>query len=488
MMMYQPQQFNTMYPSLFKRAASLFAICMIQGLVVCGQSDKGAIINIPVGAQVVCNGSFINNSGTVNNSGTIKIGGDVINNGTMNSNAGSLLVFEGTALQTISGSPVNAWNLLVNNAAGLELNTNMNISGTMTFTSGNIATGNNVVVFANGSNIGGMATDASHINGKVRFDGVGAFIYPTGSGVRYQPVLVNLNTNSNGLTASYHGGNAGTGTFSTTGSTSTPIVSYNANEYWMLNPAGSVSGSVTLSWDGYNDTYGNPLTERVVARKAGSLWVNEGGIATGTTSSGSVTSNIISGWGLFALGSTDNVLPLKWISLNGRLNNARQAELNWVVQEYNTSVYEIEKSNTGTLFLKIGLIGTKGEGINKYRFNEGQPLAGTAFYRIRQVDKDGKFSYSSTLKISANESVKLGAAIYPTLVQTSAILHISVPDDMHLQGLVVNAAGQVMMRRYLKLAKGMNLVPMDLGMLTKGVYTVRLVGDAGNLSIPFIRQ
>lgn len=98
------------------------------------------------------------------------------------------------------------------------------------------------------------------------------------------------------------------------------------------------------------------------------------------------------------------VLPVKWISVTGNINRQKQAVIKWKVQEDNVAKYEIEKSTNGNLFEKIGSINSTGDGENEYVFTEAKMLSGTAFYRIKQIDKDGRASFSIYVKLIAERS------------------------------------------------------------------------------------
>ncbi len=120
------------------------------------------------------------------------------------------------------------------------------------------------------------------------------------------------------------------------------------------------------------------------------------------------------------------VLPVKWISVNGKLNTQKLAELNWKVQEDNVAKYEIEKSTNGNLFEKIGSVSSKGDGENDYNFIDSKLLTGTAFYRIKQIDKDGKASYSIYIKLMADRSSIIN--IYPDPFKDN--ITISIGSDL----------------------------------------------------------
>jgi len=105
------------------------------------------------------------------------------------------------------------------------------------------------------------------------------------------------------------------------------------------------------------------------------------------------------------------VLPLHWLSISGHINTAQQARINWRVTEQNVSSYEVEKSNNAINYSSIGSISSKGNGDNDYTFTEMQTLITTAYYRVKQTDIDGKFSYSSIITLRNNNQHP--ASAYP---------------------------------------------------------------------------
>lgn len=107
--------------------------------------------------------------------------------------------------------------------------------------------------------------------------------------------------------------------------------------------------------------------------------------------------------GVVFITSTDAPLPVKLTSFTAEQAN-QNVVLNWVTAvEINNNGFEVEKSFDGKNFEKIAFV--KGNGtsshINKYQFVDA--IAGkqiSTYYRLKQVDFDGEFSYSDVVKIS----------------------------------------------------------------------------------------
>ena len=106
--------------------------------------------------------------------------------------------------------------------------------------------------------------------------------------------------------------------------------------------------------------------------------------------------------------------PLNLISFSAKAIGEKVA-LNWqTTDEDNTSHTEVEHSTDGEIFQMIGKIPTTGNdrsGKNNYSLNDYNPAPGMNFYRLKMVDKDGKFTYSNIEKVNI---VKLNAVrVFP---------------------------------------------------------------------------
>ena len=194
---------------------------------------------------------------TLTNEGQLEVGGDLTSNGTvmMPTATAALLRTNGTALQTVSGtSPVPLQNLAVNNPAGVALNLNATVAGTLTLTNGlvTIATATPLVLLPTASDPTETAT--ARLVGPVTMAG-----RSVGAGA-FGPFL--------GLTMPTGGGNVGNITLTrVTGPTGTTTVGGNASVavYWEV--ASSASGNpkrrMYFSWlsaidNGRNMTQATP--------------------------------------------------------------------------------------------------------------------------------------------------------------------------------------------------------------------------------------
>jgi uncharacterized delta-60 repeat protein len=108
--------------------------------------------------------------------------------------------------------------------------------------------------------------------------------------------------------------------------------------------------------------------------------------------------------------NNDAILPVNFTSFTATKNN-QSVILNWnTCNEINNKGFYIERSSTNLSWENIGFVSAKDltKGCNDYSFTDSKPLPGNNFYRIEQVDKDGKVLLSKTVNIIfKNSSVTL---------------------------------------------------------------------------------
>lgn len=163
-----------------------------------------------------------------------------------------------------------------------------------------------------------------------------------------------------------------------------------------------------------------------------------------------------------------SVLGVHWLNITGNLSNQNHAVINWQVEENNTAVYEVERSIDGIVFTNIGQINSTGNGTKTYQFTDAASLPATAFYRIKQVDRNGRFSYSSVVKLSNRNITAL--SIYPN--PTTALVTITAGSSLlHTKAILLDVKGNNLYSFSIE-----NLsTTIDMTTYPTGIYMLKLV-------------
>ncbi|MBL7782925.1 MAG: T9SS type A sorting domain-containing protein [Saprospiraceae bacterium] len=88
-------------------------------------------------------------------------------------------------------------------------------------------------------------------------------------------------------------------------------------------------------------------------------------------------------------------------------------DLRWATaNEHNTARFDIERSADGASFEKIGAVAAKGNSstLADYYFQDKHPISGINYYRLRQVDLDGRANYSQAVQVKWEASI---TGVYP---------------------------------------------------------------------------
>jgi parallel beta-helix repeat protein len=169
------------------------------------------------------------------------------------------------------------------------------------------------------------------------------------------------------------------------------------------------------------------------------------------------------------------VLPVELLSFRGD-PSVSGAILTWkTATEINTTHFDIERSNDGQSFKKIGE--TKAQGNNsKYQFTDELPYPIT-YYRLKINDLDGSFKFSKTINITANGKSKV--KIYPTI--SNGILTVENAQNFE----IVNTMGQVVFTEL----DGTHHSSFNIQHFQSGFYIVRGADTEGSLfSAKIVKQ
>jgi hypothetical protein len=159
----------------------------------------------------------------------------------------------------------------------------------------------------------------------------------------------------------------------------------------------------------------------------------------------------------------------------------RDAQLTWsTASEANNDHFEVERSFDGTRFTKLDQVAGQGTTSLRtaYAFTDAgvaSKATGAVYYRLKQVDTDGKVAYSPVRTVSFTKPAVLSLNLYPNPAQTVTKLDLSqLPATATVQVLVLDATG----RTVLSTSLGGGLPqPLDVHSLATGTYNVIVSGS-----------
>lgn len=173
------------------------------------------------------------------------------------------------------------------------------------------------------------------------------------------------------------------------------------------------------------------------------------------------------------------ILPVKFIGLNAYRQNS-DVLLRWdVAEEEDVLRYEVERSANGRDYTKIGEVSVNHKS-RLYEYLDKNPLPGGSFYRVRNVDIDGKSMYSPVARMNLSKIVPLRA--YPTPATSDVIIEHAI---LNTRGriTVFSADGRVVKTAVTQ--QGTSQTPLSLSNLGSGFYVVRF--EKGNGQVETVK-
>lgn len=189
----------------------------------------------------------------------------------------------------------------------------------------------------------------------------------------------------------------------------------------------------------------------------------------------------------------NSVLPVRFTNFNAVENNGN-VNLKWTTEnEINISRYEIERSTDGVHYFKINeLHQTNTAAItNNYSITDNIIALSekNIYYRIKQLDLNGAFYYSTILTVKKNSRLN-ALNVYPIPAQNDLNISIYTILNNKASITVFNAAGAQVLQQQIQTTTGNNFFRLDgIEKLVKGVYTVAFKYAAGNTETKqFVKQ
>ena len=175
-------------------------------------------------------------------------------------------------------------------------------------------------------------------------------------------------------------------------------------------------------------------------------------------------------------------LPVKLVSFSATREGGI-TQLNWATtEESNAEGYEIQRSADAKQWINVGRKEAAGDSkqLVNYDFTDAAPLAGFNYYRLKMIDKDDTFSYS-TIKAVKFEGGTDALAVYPNPVSDVLFLKNEVGGVEDLKNVkhisIFNLAGKIAYQSASVSTSGFNV-----SSLTNGIYIVKVTKTDGTYS------
>ena len=171
------------------------------------------------------------------------------------------------------------------------------------------------------------------------------------------------------------------------------------------------------------------------------------------------------------------ILPVELVEFNAQVIEGNQTLLNWVTEsELNNKHFVIERSIDGQVYNAIGIVEGNGtsNNINYYSYIDETPFYGRNYYRLKQIDFDGKFDLSEVKSIVIEADLP-DAILYPNPTKAITTMRVVSPFIADATLEIVSVTGQIL--RTEVIPTGTNSLEIDLTEYQSGFYFINISYD-----------
>ena len=176
-------------------------------------------------------------------------------------------------------------------------------------------------------------------------------------------------------------------------------------------------------------------------------------------------------------------LPIQLINFNA-IVNIDKVDLNWTTaSEINNNYFTIEKALDGISFKALTRV--KGAGNSNqllhYLSVDSSPYQGVSYYRLKQTDFDGNFTYSKTIAVNYLDNVnEFSFSIFPNPIETASekafFIQFKNAPNSNVSIRIYDLLGKEIYSDFLNNSENSDVVYVNTTQsLKQGIYSVEAV-------------
>jgi hypothetical protein len=179
-------------------------------------------------------------------------------------------------------------------------------------------------------------------------------------------------------------------------------------------------------------------------------------------------------------------LPVELTAFTGTVDAHNLSTLHWATaSERNAAYFALERSTNGSSFTEVGRVAANGTATrtSNYQWSDPKCLISLTYYRLRQVDTDGKVQYSSVVTLAPSALASQSLQVYPNPSagqEVQLLLQGCKGETIELR--LTDTLGRLVSAQTLSLVGDQYLAPLAIPQnLVAGSYILTLRGGAGSI-------
>ncbi|MEO6000984.1 MAG: T9SS type A sorting domain-containing protein [Chitinophagaceae bacterium] len=168
------------------------------------------------------------------------------------------------------------------------------------------------------------------------------------------------------------------------------------------------------------------------------------------------------------------------------VNNGKANNITWATSsEEHADHFEILRSQDGKNFSNIGV---QKAGLKTYSFIDEKAPAGLSYYRLKNIDKDGSFTYSDIITINNNSHV-VELSAYPNPVKDRLTIHVQGDFYGPIEIAIHDIQGALVKKLHVAKQQFSWKGFVNVGGMQKGVYTLQVLKEGSRKgSSSFVKE
>jgi Secretion system C-terminal sorting domain len=179
----------------------------------------------------------------------------------------------------------------------------------------------------------------------------------------------------------------------------------------------------------------------------------------------------------FAINSTNSPLPVTFLGFVARKNDNGTTKLLWNVgEELNVNSYVAERSLNGTDFTAVGTVAAGGKAT--YTLEDNQVMTETRFYRVKNVDADGRSKYTPIIKVTGKDRATGQIQLYPMPANDQVyVQHDKAPAKVNIT--IYNLEGRMIQQ--VQAIPNTYQTSLNISKLMSGMYMIKYDDGKGDI-------
>jgi hypothetical protein len=169
-------------------------------------------------------------------------------------------------------------------------------------------------------------------------------------------------------------------------------------------------------------------------------------------------------------------LPVELISFTGT-NDRGKNNIEWITaSETNNDFFILQRSRDGIMYEDLITKDAAGNSSANivYRATDTDPFSDKTYYRLKQIDFDGRSTYSSVISIVSSLAEIVMQNLHPNPASEEFYFDFYTPVEGMIKIELIDLTGRVVLNKTENLSQGMTIINTQISSVAKGIYSLKV--------------